>query len=292
MHKSVRRAAVACIAVSLSSAADGEPAAEEEVLQVERELGEAFLRNDGRALSRIYADDCTFTTPSGVVLDKPQEMQARSSGALRFDTYVIEEIKVRAYGDGAVLNALYAITGRNSKGRIGGRYRYTKVFVKNRGAWRMVAALATRVEDSPAPAVGPSTPSPPPVNSPHRASEAEQEVLKVNRQWMDALVQGDSATLEQVFAGEFVFIHNDGKVENKSQFIEPIKSERRKYPSLFRDDVVLRVYGDVAVLTARASRTVVSGGKSRTDRVRALDVYAKRNGRWQLVSLQTTRITQ
>jgi len=89
-----------------------------------------------------------------------------------------------------------------------------------------------------------------------------------------------------------VFIHNDGKVENKSQFIEPIKSERRNYPSLSRDDVAVRVYGDLAVLTARASRTVLSGGKSRTDRVRALDVYAKRNGRWQLVSLQTTRIAQ
>jgi len=89
-----------------------------------------------------------------------------------------------------------------------------------------------------------------------------------------------------------VFIHNDGKVENKSQFIEPIKSERRNYPSLSRDDVAVRVYGDLAVLTARASRTVLSGGKSGTDRVRALDVYAKRNGRWQLVSLQTTRIAQ
>lgn len=76
-----------------------------------------------------------------------------------------------------------------------------------------------------------------------------------------------------------MFIYNDGKVENKSQFIEPIKSERRKYPALCRDDVAIRVYGDLAVLTARASRTVVSGGKSRTDRVRALDVYAKRKGR-------------
>jgi hypothetical protein len=106
--------------------------------------------------------------------------------------------------------------------------------------------------------------------------------------------KGDSVALEQAFADDFVSIHNDGKVENKSQFIEPIKSERRKYPSLSlsHDDVAIRAYGDLAVLTARASRTVISGGKSRTDRVRALDVYAKRNGRWQLVSLQTTRITQ
>ncbi len=118
---------------------------EQEVRQVERELTEALGRGDLRAVERIYADDYTLTGADGEFRDKPQRLAALKLSDPKAASRNRDDIKVRVYGDTAV------VTGRTLfkelvKGveRTEGR-RFTHVFVKRQGQWQMVASQVTPV---------------------------------------------------------------------------------------------------------------------------------------------------
>ena len=52
----------------------------------------------------------------------------------------------------------------------------------------------------------------------------------------------------------------------------------------------MRIYGEVAVVTGRATPKGVADGREFVDPVRYSRVYVKRDGRWQVVLFQQTRI--
>ncbi len=130
--------------VELKSATVSNIAAQE-VRQVEHELTEALGRGDLRAVERIYADDYTLTGADGEFQDKPQRLAALKLSDPKAASRNRDDIKVRVYGDTAV------VTGRTLlkelvKGveRTEGR-RFTHVFVKRQGQWQMVASQVTPV---------------------------------------------------------------------------------------------------------------------------------------------------
>src|SRR5258706_13737686 len=79
----------------------------------------------------------------------------------------------------------------------------------------------------------------------------EKEVLEVDTQRADAYVNGDVATLERILADDVTYVHPTGKVETKAEVIAGFKQQDRKYKSIKRDDVVVRIYGNTAVVTGR-----------------------------------------
>jgi ketosteroid isomerase-like protein len=53
--------------------------------------------------------------------------------------------------------------------------------------------------------------------------------------------------------------------------------------------VRVRVHGDTAVITGRATVEVRMAGRAATVPLRFLDVWVKREGRWRLLAWQSTR---
>src|SRR5262245_60553316 len=91
-----------------------------------------------------------------------------------------------------------------------------------------------------------------------------------------ALAAHDRAALERIYADEFLFVHTIGPpVAKKAQIDRAMAAPVGADVSIPSFDGLL-VYGDVAVL--RAPR---DGGFGTT-------IYAKKNGRWQIVQLQGT----
>jgi ketosteroid isomerase-like protein len=97
------------------------------------------VRGDAAALDRLYAEEFVYTTPDGEVRDKAQQLAFTRSGDLRLESGRSDDVQVRIYGDTAVMTGRFTAKGRFRDRGIDIRERYTAVWVRRRGAWRLVA---------------------------------------------------------------------------------------------------------------------------------------------------------
>lgn len=121
---------------------------------------------------------------------------------------------------------------------------------------------------------------------------AEEAIRKLDGELADAAARNDTATIERIYADDFTFTSPFGNVSTKAQLIAAIKSGELKYESLTQDDVNVRVYGDAAVVTGRANVKLQNRGEAINGQFRFTRTYVKKDGRWQLVVGQSTRIAE
>ncbi|HVG21241.1 MAG TPA: DUF4440 domain-containing protein, partial [Blastocatellia bacterium] len=139
-------------------------------------------------------------------------------------------------------------------------------------------AAPAKPDETKTPVAGASTP----------AGAAEQELLKVERAWLDAYLNRDVNAMEQIESDDFTITHADGQVITKAQEIANLRKAAARDSSLSfsTEDTKVRLYGDTAILTG----IFVSKSKTSTERSRYTDVYVKRNGRWQVVASHLSRL--
>ncbi|HEX8847309.1 MAG TPA: nuclear transport factor 2 family protein [Pyrinomonadaceae bacterium] len=116
--------------------------------------------------------------------------------------------------------------------------------------------------------------------------EAIKEVKRVCQQWVTAFVERDTETLNRVMADDFVFTY-PMEGDDKTQFISDVESGDLTIDLFDRKNVVVRIYGDSAVLTCHDTARWTYHGRLITGDYRTLQVYARRQGRWQLVAVQS-----
>ena len=124
----------------------------------------------------------------------------------------------------------------------------------------------------------------PPDERNKRPMSAEQEVLEVNRAHQEAILRGDIAVLERIYAADVVFIGGNGRKWNKSERLEELLSQKRTMRAS-RDEQApqVRVYGDTAILDFSGWAEGVRNGQEFKNRSFLTRVYLKRNRSWQLV---------
>jgi ketosteroid isomerase-like protein len=115
------------------------------------ELVVSYSKNDATAPTRILAEDFTFTNPFGEVMTKEQRIGEIKPGGIQFDSYAVDDVKVRVYGDTAVVTNRTTLSGKRGDQAITGQYRATSVFVKKGGNWQVVASQSTRIPEKPMP---------------------------------------------------------------------------------------------------------------------------------------------
>jgi ketosteroid isomerase-like protein len=114
-----------------------------EVEKLERELFETYQRRDIAGLDRILDEDYVFIAPNGQVRTKDA---VRSFGWPRYERLEVSKIRIRTYGEAAVLTGQVTIQGQSASDGVTGVYRHTRVYVRQRGKWRAVSGQSTRVE--------------------------------------------------------------------------------------------------------------------------------------------------
>jgi ketosteroid isomerase-like protein len=122
-------------------------------------------------------------------------------------------------------------------------------------------------------------------------SQIEHDVRRLSGEWVAALVQRDTATLARVMARDCTFtypLEGDGT----EQFIADVSSGDLKVESMTRDNVEVRVFGRTAVLTSLDTAKWLYKGHIIEGYYRSIQVYAEREGRWQLVAIQACPIAQ
>jgi ketosteroid isomerase-like protein len=123
-----------------------------------------------------------------------------------------------------------------------------------------------------------------------QVSPVEQAIRKLDEQRIAALLQPDFPALERIMADDFTYTHSTGQVQTKAELLADFKSGKRVFKSLKEDDIQVRVYGNVAIVTGRCTLVGVNAGKDFELPMRFIEVYSNNNGHWQWVTWQSTRL--
>ena len=108
--------------------------------------------------------------------------------------------------------------------------------------------------------------------------------------WDRAIVAKDARAVDANIAADFTQIQSNGVVIGRVQFIADLLDPDTSIDPYHVEDFGVRIYGDTALLTGRIRMTGVEEGKRFTSHFRYIDVYVRRAGRWQVVSIQVTRM--
>src|SRR4029077_2316878 len=112
--------------------------AEEELLKVENGFTEAIVKNDPEAIGRLVADDWIIIDPDGGIVERTRFFEVIKSGALAHDMMESEDLRVRVYGDSAVVTAVTRTKGKFMGQEFSTQERATDVFVKRDRRWQCI----------------------------------------------------------------------------------------------------------------------------------------------------------
>ena len=118
---------------------------EEELSTLETEWAQAFVKNDAEAIGRYMAEDWTVISPDGSAIDKATFLGLIKSGVLTHDQMEFAEVKVRVYGDTAVVTSRATSKGKFRGEAFNELERSTDVLVKQKGQWKSVLTHLTRI---------------------------------------------------------------------------------------------------------------------------------------------------
>jgi len=125
-----------------------------------------------------------------------------------------------------------------------------------------------------------------------RDAKAEQEVRAVEKQRVDALLRGDLQTLEKMWSDDFMQITYRGEYRNRRHRIDAFKRGAVKYESISNSYDGFRIYGDVAVVTGIGTRKGQEYNRKISGQFRFTRVWVNKEGRWQLVHMQSTKYVE
>jgi ketosteroid isomerase-like protein len=124
------------------------------------------------------------------------------------------------------------------------------------------------------------------------ASLAENQVLQVERDWGQAYITHDLAALETILSDDWTYTPADGSFRRRAQVLDDFRMDTMKYNSITHNDVLVRVYGDAAVVTGEEVVKGTDGAREITTRTRFTDVFIRRDDRWVVVATHETAIPE
>ena len=119
-----------------------------EIEALEMQWRQAQLSNDVSVMDRLLADDYIGISASGIIETKNEALALRRAGTLHITALDLNDLKVRIYGDTAVVTSRADLEGTNGAADISGKYRYTRVYNRRFGQWKIVSFEASRIHDT------------------------------------------------------------------------------------------------------------------------------------------------
>ena len=118
---------------------------------------------------------------------------------------------------------------------------------------------------------------------------SEEELLRVEKEFAEAIVKNDLEGIERLVADDWIIIGPDGEIVERARFFEVIESGDMTHDTMESEDFRIRVYGDSAVVTGITRTKGKFMGQEFSTQERATDVFINRDGRWQCVLTHLTR---
>lgn len=122
------------------------------------------------------------------------------------------------------------------------------------------------------------------------SADAEQEIKALMEQVRVAALKSDVTFFDGYLAADVSRIDAGGRLASKNEMISNFKSGQMKYRSLTVQDLKVRIYGDTAVVIVIYDSQGTNRGHDFSQINRATRVLVKRDGKWQEVAFQATKV--
>lgn len=120
-----------------------------ELLRLETVWNDAHQNGDADALNKLWADDLEVTVPKMPVMSKADVLGFAKSGRMKFERYQTSDVKVRVYGDAAVVSGRLQRTRTLNGKTLDDNWNFLKVYVRHGGRWQVVAFQASEAATQP-----------------------------------------------------------------------------------------------------------------------------------------------
>lgn len=117
-------------------------------------------------------------------------------------------------------------------------------------------------------------------------------LLATNAARFRAMVREDLQGLDTLLAPELTYIHSDGGLESKPEFLTTLRTGRLQYQAIDPTDLKARRYGSTGVVTGRSQMRVKAGTELLRFSIRFTAIYRRTGKRWLLAAWQATRISE
>jgi ketosteroid isomerase-like protein len=111
--------------------------------RLEQVWNTAHEQGDADALQQLWADDLEVDVPRMPVTTKAEALNFARSGRMKFLRYVTSDIRIRVYGDAAVVSGRLQRTRSMNGKEFSDDWRFTKVYIRESQRWRVVSFHAS-----------------------------------------------------------------------------------------------------------------------------------------------------
>ena len=134
-----------CLCLAAVTAASGGDTKADETMILERinKACAAFEQGDANYLIDFLDETFTLTDTRGAVTNREQNLEEVRKREPRYDVFRNHDMKVRVYGDAAVVTGITSIKGTSSGKAFAVDVQFTDTLIKRQGKWRMVASHAS-----------------------------------------------------------------------------------------------------------------------------------------------------
>ena len=125
-------------------------------------------------------------------------------------------------------------------------------------------------------------------------SEVEKEIDKVQQEWMDAVKRQDAFALDRMIADDFLIAGESlaGKLGDKKMYVaDLLASGAVENGSASFDRIMLRAYGNTAIVNSIFQFEVTIEGKEHSGKFLTTAVWVKNGDQWQYVTIHSHSLT-
>ncbi len=118
----------------------------------------------------------------------------------------------------------------------------------------------------------------------------QQILIELERAWDAAFHRQDAKFIETLLADEFIATYGDGSRGDKAKELSLVADNKQQVDSRRLDEFIVKTFGNTAVVWFTQILVGPVNGKPTEIRYRYVDVWVMRDGRWQAVASQSTRV--
>jgi hypothetical protein len=118
----------------------------------------------------------------------------------------------------------------------------------------------------------------------------QQILIELERAWDAAFHRQDATFIETLLADEFIATYGDGSRGDKAKELSLAVDNKQQVDSRRLDEFIVKTFGNTAVVWFTQILVGPVNGKPTEIRYRYVDVWVMRDGRWQAVASQSTRV--
>ena len=121
------------------------------------------------------------------------------------------------------------------------------------------------------------------------AAELPADLAKAVKDYDAAQIHGDKAALQRLVADDYTLVNSSGRIQSKAELIADYTAPGYKIEPFEIQQPVEKVWSDGAVMGGVVDLRGMDGGKPFAVKLRFADIWAKRNGKWQVIYTHVSR---